>query len=150
MATYKKLQVTTKSTDFRIATEIFNVYIPKPGPGQVLIKNHFAGVNATDINVSAARYFTDGKVPFDIGFEGLGEVDAVGEGVENFKVGQAVMSMTGSGYAEYLVSYISYNSTVNSKLFANKLPHWKCLSHKVYTYFSVIGISEFENAIFVE
>lgn len=107
MATFKKLQVTKLSTDFRKATEIFNLPIPNPGPGQVLVKNHYAGVNATDINISAARYFTDGKVPFDIGFEGLGEIEAVGEGVVDFKVGQAVMSMTGAGYSEYLVCYIS-------------------------------------------
>jgi len=103
MATFKKLQVTQISTDFRKATEIFEQPIPKPGPGQILVKNHFSGVNATDINITAARYFTDGKVPFDIGFESLGVVEAVGENVVNFKVGQAVMSMAGSGYSEYLL-----------------------------------------------
>lgn len=69
MATFKKLQVTNVTTDFRKATVVVEVPIPKPGPGQVLVKNHYAGVNATDINITAARYFTDGKVPFDIGFE---------------------------------------------------------------------------------
>lgn len=104
MATFKKLQVTKVSSDFRQATEIFELPIPKPGPDQILVKNHFSGVNATDINVTAARYFTDGKVPFDIGFESLGVVEAVGENVVNFKVGQPVMSMSGAGYSEYLVS----------------------------------------------
>lgn len=103
MATFKKLQVTVVSSDFRKATAVFEQPIPKPGPGQILVKNHFSGVNATDINISAARYFTDGKVPFDIGFESLGEVEAVGKNVVNFKVGQAVMSMSGAGYSEYLV-----------------------------------------------
>lgn len=103
MATFKKLQVTKVSTDFREATSVFEFPIPKPGSGQILIKNHFSGVNATDINITAARYFTDGKLPFDIGFESLGVVEAVGENVTGLKVGQAVMSMAGAGYAEYLV-----------------------------------------------
>lgn len=101
--TFKKLQVTTVSTDFRKATTIFELPIPTPGPSQILVKIHFAGVNATDINISAARYFTDGKVPFDIGLESLGEVEAVGANVVNFKVGQAVMSIGAAGYSEYVV-----------------------------------------------
>ncbi|KAG4065564.1 hypothetical protein HA402_004155 [Bradysia odoriphaga] len=103
MATFKKLQVTKVTTDFRKATSIFELPIPTPASGQVLVKNHFSGVNATDINITAARYFTDGKVPFDIGFESLGVVEAVGANVTGFKVGQAVISMTGAGYSEYLL-----------------------------------------------
>jgi len=103
MATFKKLQVIKPSTDFRKATAIFEEPIPKVGPDQILVKNRYAGVNATDINISAARYFTDGKVPFDVGFESLGEVEAVGKNVVNFKVGQAVMSLAGAGYSEYLL-----------------------------------------------
>lgn len=106
MATFKKLQVTKVSSDFRAATSMFEFPIPTPGSGQILVKNHFSGVNATDINITAARYFTDGKVPFDIGFESLGVVEAIGENVVGFKVGQAVMSMAGAGYSEYLVSLI--------------------------------------------
>ncbi|XP_037026632.1 prostaglandin reductase 3-like [Bradysia coprophila] len=101
MATFKKLQVTNVTADFRKATSIFELPIPKPGSDQILVKNHFSGVNAADLNVTAARYFTVGKVPFDIGFESLGVVEAVGEDVTGFKVGQAVMSCSGAGYSEY-------------------------------------------------
>src|SRR5690348_16790373 len=104
MATYRKLQVVETTSDFRKAVRIVEVPLPKPGPGQVLIKNHYAGVNATDINISAGRYFTDGKVPFDIGFEGLGVIDAVGEGVSRFKVGQPVVALGSACYSEYIVS----------------------------------------------
>lgn len=91
------------TTDFREAISISELPIPTPKCGQVLVKNHFAGVNAADINASAGRYFNDGKVPFDTGFESLGIVEAVGEAVTEFKVGQAVMSMVDNGYSEYLV-----------------------------------------------
>lgn len=103
MATFKKLQVTKVTTDFREATSIFELPIPQPEGHQVLVKNHFSGVNAADVNVTAARYFSVGKIPFDIGFESLGVVEAVGQDVCGFRVGQAVMSLTGAGYSEYLV-----------------------------------------------
>jgi hypothetical protein len=104
MATYKKLQVTNKTSDFRKAVEIVEVPIPTPGPGQVLVKNHYAGVNATDINISAGRYFTDGITPYDIGFEGLGVVEKIGAGVTDFKVGQPVMVLGIGSYGEYFLS----------------------------------------------
>ncbi|KAG4075492.1 hypothetical protein HA402_003317 [Bradysia odoriphaga] len=103
MATFKKLKVTNVTADFRKATSIFELPIPTPGSNQILVKNYFSGVNAADLNVTAARYFTVGKVPFDIGFESIGVVEAVGEEVTGFKVGQAVMSCTGDGYSEYLL-----------------------------------------------
>lgn len=95
--------MTKVTTDFREATSIFELPIPKPEGCQVLVKNHFSGVNAADLNVTAARYFTVGKIPFDIGFESLGVVEAIGQDVTGFKVGDAVMSLTGAGYSEYLV-----------------------------------------------
>ncbi len=67
--TYKKLSVIKLSTDFAEATKIFKVPLIAPNDNQVLVKNLYAGVNASDINISAGRYFTDGKIPFDIGFE---------------------------------------------------------------------------------
>jgi len=67
--TFKKVSVVKLSADFREATKIVEVPLTPPSSGQVLVKNLYAGVNATDVNISAGRYFTDGKVPFDIGLE---------------------------------------------------------------------------------
>lgn len=103
MATYNKLMVVEALTDFRKATKVVSLPIPEPGPGQVLVENHFAGVNATDI-INSAAIFTNNKVPFDIGYESLGKVEAIGEGVVNFMVGQPVMSLAGAGFAEYVVN----------------------------------------------
>ena len=69
--TYRKLQVTTLSPDFATATSLVEVPLLDPSPTQVRIKNIYAGVNATDVNVTAGRYQEDGKVPFDIGLEVL-------------------------------------------------------------------------------
>ena len=67
--TFKKLSVIEKTPDFRKAVRIVDSPLEPPKDNEVLIKNIYAGVNATDINITAARYFTDGKLPFDIGLE---------------------------------------------------------------------------------
>ena len=67
--TLKKLSVVKLSQNFREATKVVEEVLRQPTDDEILVKVLFAGVNATDINISAGRYFTDGKVPFDIGLE---------------------------------------------------------------------------------
>lgn len=66
---YRKLQVFTKTTNFQQATKVVEVELIKPDEDKIRVRNIYAGVNATDINITAAKYFTDGKIPFDIGLE---------------------------------------------------------------------------------
>lgn len=107
---FKKLQVFTLSSDFAKATKIVDTPLREPKDDEVLVKNHYAGINATDINISAGRYFTDGKVPFDVGFEGLGVVQSIGSKVNDsiaeeqlkLKVGQPVLYFGSSGFSEYI------------------------------------------------
>jgi hypothetical protein len=102
MSTFRKLQVQKLTADFLAATKVVKVPLVSPATGQVRVKNCFAGVNASDVNITAGRYFTDGKVPFDVGFEGCGVVDQVSSGASDFEVGQPVLYFGGSGYAEYI------------------------------------------------
>ncbi len=77
------------STDFRAATRIVSEPLPVVGalpPGRVLVRRAFAGVNASDVNYTAGRYFgssaaAEARLPFDAGFEAVGVVAAVGAGV---------------------------------------------------------------------
>lgn len=66
---FRKLQVHTISTAFRHATKVVEVPLVKPPADLVRIKNIYAGVNATDMNYTAGRIPSSGKVPFDIGIE---------------------------------------------------------------------------------
>lgn len=66
---FNKLQVTKLTSNFREAASIVEAPLPSVGSNEVLIKVYFTGVNATDINFSAGRFYTDGNLPFDIGFE---------------------------------------------------------------------------------
>lgn len=100
--TYKKLVVKKLTTNFREAVSVVTVTTEKPGPHEILIKNKYVGVNATDINISAGKYFVQVPPPYDIGLEGVGEVVAVGSDVTNFKVGQAAGYRMLKAYSEYV------------------------------------------------
>jgi NADPH-dependent curcumin reductase CurA len=104
--TYKKLIAKQFDRDFKSATEIVEVPLAKPGIGQILIQNKFAGVNS-----GFDTLLCQGKVPyvnltppFDLGVEAIGEVVAVGDEIRDFQVGDAVVTTArGGGYREYQV-----------------------------------------------
>lgn len=101
-ATYKKIICRKLSVNLREATEVIEVPFPKElRPSEVLVKNKFVGINASDINFTAGIYQPDVKVPFDCGFEALGEVVSVGAKVKLFKPGDAVVTQFYGSFAEY-------------------------------------------------
>lgn len=102
--TYKKLVATSFSTDFRKAAEVVEEEIPRPGPHEILVRNKYAAVNATDVNISAGRYESNADLPVDLGVEAAGIVVDVGEEVKHLEDGDAVVTSTmGGGYREYQV-----------------------------------------------
>ncbi len=65
-----------------------DVELAPPGPGEVQIKHHAIGVNFIDIYRRTGAY--PAELPFIPGHEGAGEVIAVGEGVDDFEIGDRV------------------------------------------------------------
>lgn len=98
--TFKKLIVTKISQKFRDVVKVTQEKLPSPGVGEVLVKNRYVGINASDINYSAGRYDTNVKPPFDCGFEGVGEIAAIGPGV-SLSVGQPVTYSMFGAFSEY-------------------------------------------------
>jgi len=73
---------------------------PSPGPGQVLIRVDAAGVNVIDIYNRTGHYPRD--LPFTLGVEAAGTVNAVGSGVSSIRTGDRVATCDAIGaYAEY-------------------------------------------------
>jgi threonine dehydrogenase-like Zn-dependent dehydrogenase len=74
------------------AMELRELPIPKPGPGEILVKMKGAGLCFSDIMILDNKY--KGRVPVPIpmimGHEGAGEVAGVGKGVAHVKVGDQV------------------------------------------------------------
>uniref|UniRef100_K3WWA0 Enoyl reductase (ER) domain-containing protein n=1 Tax=Globisporangium ultimum (strain ATCC 200006 / CBS 805.95 / DAOM BR144) TaxID=431595 RepID=K3WWA0_GLOUD len=101
MPSFRAIQVHTLSKDFRAATEIVDVpELPTASAGHVVVKNHFVGINATDINITAGGYGSR-VLPFSCGLEAAGIVTAVGEGVTNVSAGDAVVYQKLGAFAEY-------------------------------------------------
>lgn len=76
--------------------------VPQPGPGEVLIKVAYAGVNRPDVAQRQGLYpAPPGASPLP-GLEVSGHVAAVGEGVASALLGQPVCALVaGGGYAQY-------------------------------------------------
>ncbi|MCY4190916.1 MAG: quinone oxidoreductase [Rhodospirillaceae bacterium] len=78
-----------------------NVDVGKPGEGEVRIRHTAIGLNYIDVYFRAGLYPAP-HLPFSPGFEGAGVVEAVGEAVDDFAVGDRVCYGTSpiGAYAE--------------------------------------------------
>ncbi len=76
--------------------------IPSPAAGQVLVKIAATGVNFIETYQRSGVYQV--KYPFTPGSEFSGVITELGDGVQNFKVGDRVATASGTaGYAHYAV-----------------------------------------------
>lgn len=76
--------------------------LPRPGPGEVLVKVAAAGVNRPDVLQREGRYPPPPGASDILGLEIAGTVAALGEGAEDWQVGDPVCGLaSGGGYAEY-------------------------------------------------
>lgn len=79
--------------------------VPQPGAGQILIEVAYAGVNRPDALQRAGAYAPPPSASPLPGLEASGRVAAVGPGVSQWNVGDAVCALLpGGGYAEYVVT----------------------------------------------
>jgi len=73
----------------RRALRCAEVPVPRPGPGQLLIRIHACGVCRTDLHVVDGD-LTDPRLPLIPGHEIVGGVVECGAGVERFRIGERV------------------------------------------------------------
>ncbi len=102
--TYQKLVAKQFSPDFQSAIAVETVPMPVPQAGEILIRNKFAGVNAgfDTLLCQGKLPYVHLELPCDLGVEAVGEVVAIGPGVTDWQVGDAVATMgRGGGYREY-------------------------------------------------
>ncbi|MCC5971016.1 MAG: NADPH:quinone oxidoreductase family protein [Pararhodobacter sp.] len=75
---------------------------PEPGPGEVRLKVHACGLNFADLLLARGQYQERPALPFVMGMEVSGVVDALGDGVTGLQPGQRVAAFASSGgLAEY-------------------------------------------------
>jgi NADPH2:quinone reductase len=86
------------------ALRIEDVPAPVAGPGQVLIAVTAASVNFPDALIVQGKYQTKPALPFIPGAELAGTIAAVGEGVDQSRLGTPVLTVSGRGaFAEQIV-----------------------------------------------
>lgn len=79
--------------------------LPAPGPGEVAVTVHAAGVNFADSLMIAGTYQEKPPLPFSPGFEAAGVVSAVGLGVTRVAPGDRVLAVVDWGaYAAGLIA----------------------------------------------
>src|SRR4051812_38438042 len=79
--------------------------IPRPAPGEVLIRVAPAGVTRPDVFHPRGRYAPPPGASDIPGREVSGVIEALGSGVNSWRIGDAVCALvTGGGYAEYCVA----------------------------------------------
>ena len=78
--------------------------MPAPAPGEIRIRVRAAGVNRPDIVQRLGHYPPPPGASDILGLEVAGEIDAVGDGVSRWNLGDRVCALLGGGgYAEYVV-----------------------------------------------
>lgn len=63
---------------------------PQPGPGEVLLRMRFAALNPADAFLAQNLYPAKPPLPHILGRDGVGEIVAVGTGVEGLRTGDTV------------------------------------------------------------
>jgi len=83
--------------------------LPEPATGEILIEVHYAGVNRPDLLQRAGRYHPPPGASPVLGLEVSGRVAALGDGVEEWRIGDAVCALVpGGGYADYCTTPASH------------------------------------------
>ena len=76
---------------------------PQPHPGEIRVKVLAAGVSLPDVLAREGVHPETPRVPYTPGWDLVGVVDQIGEGVSRFEPGQTVAAMPISGcYAQYV------------------------------------------------
>jgi NADPH2:quinone reductase len=86
---------------------------PQPAPGEVRVRLRAASLNYPDILMLRGEYQFKPPLPFSPGMEGAGVVDAVGDGVDTVRTGDAVV--LGARYGCFAESVVVSASAVRPK-----------------------------------
>ena len=84
-------------SDHGQAPRVHDIPTPTPGPGQVLIRIAACGLNFADMLMAKGTYQDTPALPFTLGMEIAGVVEAQGEGVTGPAIGTRVAVFAGAG-----------------------------------------------------
>src|SRR5271168_461986 len=88
---------------------------PTPGPGEVVVDIHAASINAADYKVRLGGPGHNLKFPYILGRDFSGVVSALGTGVSDFAVGDAVFGVTDQGIEGAYAEKIAIKAAIIAK-----------------------------------
>ena len=101
--TMRALRVSDLVPDFA-GCAIEDVPVPTPGPGEVLLHVRAAALGFPDLLMTEGKYQHRPDLPFTPGTDITGEIAALGDGVTDFAVGDAVVApLSSGGFADYVL-----------------------------------------------
>ncbi|RDI57175.1 medium chain dehydrogenase/reductase family protein [Microvirga subterranea] len=76
--------------------EVVDAPMPTPGPGEVRVRVLASGLEYTDVTIRRHLYPQTMRLrpPFVLGYDVVGEIDQLGDGVTGFRLGERVADMT--------------------------------------------------------
>jgi NADPH:quinone reductase-like Zn-dependent oxidoreductase len=81
--------------------KIEQVEVPSPGPGEVRIAVKALGLNRAEVMFRSGKYLEQPKFPARLGYEAAGTVEALGQGVQGLKFGDAVSTVPAFSQNQY-------------------------------------------------
>ncbi len=76
--------------------------VPEPGPGQVRLRLTHRPINPSDLLTVSGEYGSLPRLPATPGFEGVGRVEALGEGTRGLAAGKVELKERRTGNREEL------------------------------------------------
>ena len=163
---------------FNAPLEIRDIEVPTPQAGQVLVKIQASGLCHTDIHAANGDWPVKPKMPLIPGHEGVGLIEAIGDGVEHLAVGDRValpwlglacgrcrycigghetycqspqyMGYTiDGGYAEYTIGYASHVVKVPDAVTSFDAAPLTCAGVTTYAALKSANIQPAENVMVV-
>src|SRR5215467_8997422 len=113
-ATYRAVMLTKKGGPEVL--QIVELPIEPPGPGQLRVRVRAAGVGLDRLDLFGRKLSVRPKIPFVLGYEVAGVVEAIGAGVTGFAVGQRVAALTVSRNFSYVRPNTSFRSPTASPI----------------------------------
>jgi NADPH:quinone reductase-like Zn-dependent oxidoreductase len=114
---------------------------PVAGPGQVLVDVHAASVNGADWKVRAGSYAPITTFPYIPGRDFSGIVSRLGEGVEDFKVGDPVFGVVEQSADGCYAEKVAIRSAIVAKKLVS-LSHVECASLALIGLTALVSIED--------
>ncbi len=96
--------------------EIVDLPDPHPGPGQVRIVVHAAGINATETKLRRGELSFGEELPQTTGRDVAGVVDEIGDGVTDVAVGDRVFGLSDDGAGAAELALLTFRAVIPPSL----------------------------------